>query len=177
MSAQLHGTKWMLTYTGKMVYPHQLRVEDICIEDIAHALAYQCRYNGHCNRFYSVAEHCVLVSREVEKFTMNKGAALAGLLHDASETWLGDTISPNKTDEHRALEEIIDRKVFDFLGIPWDALSHVKIIDHEIIYDEMAALFDNQEIQPRLGVQITCLDPESAEHAFLNRWRALNGWW
>lgn len=39
---------WFLTYTGIHFYPMDPRPEEVCIEDIAHALALQCRFNGHC---------------------------------------------------------------------------------------------------------------------------------
>ena len=48
---------WMQTYSGKRYYPVDPRIEDVDINDIAHALSHLCRYGGHCSRFYSVAEH------------------------------------------------------------------------------------------------------------------------
>src|SRR4051812_16341267 len=61
------------------------------IKAIAHALSNLCRYTGHSKRFYSVAEHCVLVSRLVDpRF------AFEGLMHDASEAFCGDVASPLK---------------------------------------------------------------------------------
>jgi hypothetical protein len=48
---------WIQTYTGKKFWPLDPRPEDVDIEDIAHALAMQCRFGGHCLRFYSNAEH------------------------------------------------------------------------------------------------------------------------
>lgn len=83
---------WMHTYTGRAVNFLDLRPEDIDIEDIAHALSMQCRFNGHTKWFYSVAEHCVHVSREVDQ-----AFAFEALLHDASEAYIGDMISPIKT--------------------------------------------------------------------------------
>ncbi|TDH35740.1 hypothetical protein E2A64_10420 [Pseudohoeflea suaedae] len=40
------------TYTGLKAWPMDLRPEEVCIEDIAHSLAMQCRYAGHCQKFY-----------------------------------------------------------------------------------------------------------------------------
>lgn len=72
--------------------------EKIDIRDIAHALANQCRFCGHCDRHYSVAEHSVHVSR-----VCDPDDALHGLLHDAPEAYLGDLASPLKgTEEYSA---------------------------------------------------------------------------
>src|SRR5262245_14828098 len=53
------------------------------IEDIAHGLSNICRYSGQCKRFYSVAEHSLLVSEVAEGFEF------AALLHDAAEAFIG----------------------------------------------------------------------------------------
>ena len=74
------------TFTGRKVNPLHLRVEDVCIEDIAHALACTNRFCGHTKEPISIAQHSVFVAKlcRGEKFE------LQALLHDASEAYLGD---------------------------------------------------------------------------------------
>lgn len=98
------------------MYPTRLKPYDVDIHDIAHALAYTCRFNGHCVQFYSVAQHSAAVSLMMEhqlaaqRFTVRdqRAGALLGLLHDASEAYLGDVVAPLKSlelfDAYRAAE-------------------------------------------------------------------------
>jgi 5'-deoxynucleotidase YfbR-like HD superfamily hydrolase len=93
---------YIITRTGRCVSPIDPRPEDIHIGDIAHALANLCRFAGHTNRFYSVAEHSVRCS-----FIVDDRAAFHALLHDASEAYLVDIPTPIKTllPEYKAMEE------------------------------------------------------------------------
>ncbi len=43
---------WLQTHLGKRYYFFNPKPADIEIEDIAHALSLQCRFNGHCSEFY-----------------------------------------------------------------------------------------------------------------------------
>jgi len=54
---------WIQMNNGKPFWPLDPRLSEITLEDIARSLSMQCRWNGHCKEFYSVAQHCVLVSR------------------------------------------------------------------------------------------------------------------
>lgn len=65
--------------------------DTILIEDIAHNLSKLCRFNGATDRFYSVAEHSLYVSELVGPVH-----AMAGLMHDAAEAYLGDVVTPLK---------------------------------------------------------------------------------
>lgn len=92
---------WIQTYSGIEFYPCDPRPDEVRIKDIAHALSMQCRFTGHCRRFYSVAEHSVHVSH-----VCDPADALWGLLHDASEAYLCDLSRPVK--KHSELGRIYE---------------------------------------------------------------------
>jgi 5'-deoxynucleotidase YfbR-like HD superfamily hydrolase len=73
---------------------------DIEIEDIAHGLARVARWNGQTEgaHIYSVAQHTLLVDvvARARSPSIDRGARLAILLHDAPEYVIGDMISPFK---------------------------------------------------------------------------------
>lgn len=86
---------WIQTYSGRRFWPLDPRTEDVCLDDIAHALSNLCRFTGHVKTFYSVAQHCVLASRAV-----HPDVAMLALLHDAAEAYLGDIARPWKRFLH-----------------------------------------------------------------------------
>ena len=79
------------TRSGRRLYLHNPSPSQILIDDIAHGLAHQCRFNGQTNQFYSVAQHSVIVAS-----ILPPELKLAGLLHDAAEAYLGDIVQPLK---------------------------------------------------------------------------------
>lgn len=89
---------WIQTHSGKRFDLLDPTPEMVDSEDIAHALSQLCRYTGHCKHFYSVAQHCVHVSERVPP-----EFALAGLLHDAHEAYVGDVSSPLKKAMRRVV--------------------------------------------------------------------------
>ena len=66
------------------------------LADIAHSLACTVRFRGHTIEPYYVAQHGVLVAREMSLDLCEPEAVLAGLLHDAHEAYVGDVPSPLK---------------------------------------------------------------------------------
>uniref|UniRef100_I2PWP0 HD superfamily hydrolase n=1 Tax=Desulfovibrio sp. U5L TaxID=596152 RepID=I2PWP0_9BACT len=80
---------WFPTFSGSLfdVLDHTTR--DINIRDIAHSLSMQCRFGGHCQRYYSLAEHCVILSRLVDK-----RLALCALLHEAAHAYVQEMSVP-----------------------------------------------------------------------------------
>jgi hypothetical protein len=94
------------TYTGKHVHPFRPSPDEIDIEDVAHSLSQICRFVGHADCLYSVAQHSVLVS---ELVPLEDG--LWGLLHDASEAYLGDLPAPIKGDPEMSFYRTIEDRL------------------------------------------------------------------
>lgn len=81
---------WMPLSPTRRFWPLSPRPEDVHIEDVARSLSRIPRFLGHTRVPYSVAQHCVLVSR------LCPHCPLLGLLHDAPEAFAGDLITPVK---------------------------------------------------------------------------------
>lgn len=126
---------WISTYTGKRFFPFDPRAEDIDISDICHALSNTCRFGGHCADFYSVAQHSSLVS-----LMCPPGLELWGLLHDASEAFLGDVPSPLKKmpefEAYRKAEKNLMNVICDVFSLPHDEPNAVKLVDKRILATE-----------------------------------------
>lgn len=110
------GTE-IVTYTGKVFDFMDPRPEAICIEDIAHSLSHICRYGGHTPEHYSVAQHSCMVANLLVPH--GPDYALAGLLHDAHEAYIGDIVTPLKRllPEIEDMEDAIDGAIQLALGV------------------------------------------------------------
>lgn len=170
---------WMLTYTGRQFWPMDPDPDDVDPTDIAHALAHLCRYNGHVARFYSVAEHCLLLSHAVAPRN-----ALWALLHDATEAYVGDMIRPLKwhiPDFSRVEDGVMD-SIAQRFGLAGPMPAEVKAADSRILLDERAALLTLsahpwavEDLEP-LGVAVQGLEPPQAKASYLARLHELVGW-
>lgn len=98
----------------------------IRIEDIAHGLSNLCRFTGQCKRFYSVAQHAVLVSHIVPK-----SLAFQALHHDDAEAVMGDMSSPLKkmVPQYKELETRIEASIWRSFGLPEQLAPQVKMAD------------------------------------------------
>jgi len=164
---------WMQTFTGRQFWPLDPRPDEIFIEDIAHALSMQCRYAGHCLRFYSVAEHSVLLSRAVRDACGGLAEQRWALLHDASEAYLVDVprpVKPHLTGYRDAEAKVMAAVCERFDLSPWMP-SLVHEFDGRIIGDERVNLSESAEpwttSHEPLGVRLRNYDPEAAEGFFL----------
>lgn len=147
------------------------------IEDIAHGLSNNCRFVGQCAKFYSVAEHSVLVSLSVPDH------ALFGLLHDGAEAIIGDVSSPLKRllHDYKVIERRLEVALWRRFGLGDTLPPEVKSADYRVLAAEIQSLMPQnhdwvkkQNIEPA-PVPILALDPVKAKQLFLARYRELVG--
>lgn len=170
---------WIQTYKQRQFWPLDPRSEDIDIEDIAHSLSLICRFGGHCNEFYSVAQHSVLVSTMVRE-----SESLVGLLHDGTEAYIGDVVRPLKKDlpNFQEIERHIERIIFDHFGITYYDKEEIKRADNIALFTEMRDLMNEPpKIWKQIGEylpllldkKITPINSKESERLFLKRYEEL----
>lgn len=183
---------WIQTYSGKKYFPLRPESTDVLLADIAHSLSMQCRFNGHCRVFFSVAQHSVLVSEQIEQYMRDRGfpaseirdVAHWGLMHDASEAYLTDIPRPLKQGsiigwlyrmaEKRNMEAICQR----FLMTPQQP-PLVEWADRRLLMTEKRDLMGKQpceweETGEPMPEKINPVLPHQAEAMFLHRFRELD---
>lgn len=167
--------------SGKHVFPLDVKIDDLNIDDMAHNLGQIVRYNGSVDEFYSVAEHSYLISEALERDGYDAQVQLQGHLHDGPEYILGDMIRPIKNaieevspaaaqmlaSAHTRIDLLISQK-FD-TGYPYHPA--VKAYDDRIVNDEKQFLFGTGKPWThggdKLGVKIRCWEPREA----MRQWR------
>lgn len=109
------GAKINITMpNGRVVDPYDFEVDQINIQTMARALSNNCRFNGHTNKFFSVAAHTIMVSRlactyKAMDASRRNQLRLACLVHDSSEAIISDIAAPFKKTLLNYLE--VERKI------------------------------------------------------------------
>ncbi len=152
----------------------------IRIDDIAHSLGNICRFTGHSREFYSVAEHSVLGTYAPD--IPDAMHAMAFLLHDAHEAYLGDINTPLKSylwDTTGALDALaisVDTAIhkkfkLDVDRINWDI---IKTVDRRMLETEANQLLvDWKYSLPPYNMKLSLYYPRKASEAFLKRYHEL----
>jgi len=168
--------EWGMVHSGRRVFPFDVTVEDINIDDICHHLGNICRYNGAPDDFYSVAEHSSHIFDALRRDGFAPEVQLEGLLHDAPEYITQDMTRPRKNalksrfpEAYEFLkqnEEDIGKLVAQKFGLPWPYHPKVDEYDGRIVNDEKSFIFGPGKPwthggQP-LGVDIHCWEPSVA---------------
>lgn len=166
---------WIQTYSHRQFRPLDPDPAAIDVADIAHSLALQCRFNGHCRTFYSVADHSIRVSRAVPP-----DHALWGLLHDATEAYLSDMPRPIKVQMpiYRAAEDRLMQVIAARFGLPWPMPAPVHHADNVLLVTEQRDLMGPPPaswglVAEPLAERIVPLSPQESERAFLARFDEL----
>jgi hypothetical protein len=178
--------------SGNSIYPFEPKPEQFDINAIAHGLSMQCRFNGHLDAFYSVAQHSVYVSRACRL----RDAKMWGLMHDAAEVVFGDIPTPVKRylpKEIDDLEEGLAQAICQRFNIPRapGIDAEVKRADHLLLLSEAMTLHPDRRngLRDWKGLKpTTCIDdynlrnidplyypwpPTLAKLQFLNEFYAL----
>lgn len=139
----------ILTYTKKMFDPLAPEIDLIDIVDIAHALSFLCRANGHFTQFYSVCQHSINCAREAQARGYSRRVQLACLLHDASEAYLSDVTRPVKQElpRYKQIEEPLQDTIWGkWLSEPLSKTEYAQVfeIDDAILEHEFVELMGYQ---------------------------------
>lgn len=173
------ASPYVSTFLGNRFFLTSPHIDDVAIEDIAHGLAYQCRFNGQTSAFYSVAQHSLMVMSLVPD-----SLHFQALLHDAAEAYLGDMVKPLK--QLFPQFSVIESRVMDIIGQRF-AVDLTRL-DPAIKRADMVALAtEKRDLMPYSteawsyleGIEalpgiIEPMGPQAAKEAFLQAFRNLS---
>lgn len=192
----------MQTFVGRAHHPMHPMPEDLDIRDVAHSLAYQCRFAGHTPEHYSVAQHCVLVSYLLEgsEETISAGfvstgpeeppsgsreLAYIGLMHDAAEAYVIDLPRPVKYDlelrgPYARLELLNWLTICERWMLPVGLPSDVTWADNTVLATEARDIMGPPPrawatLPPPMRRTIRPWEAKVAERVFLERFEQLGG--
>lgn len=106
---------FITTHSGHSVHMASPTPRMIDPVDIGRSLSRICRFGGHTRQHYSVAQHCVLASQFVPAEHQ-----LTALMHDATEAYIGDMVSPLKAlmPEFKRIEGRFWAAIAERFGLP-----------------------------------------------------------
>ena len=181
-----NNASFIQTYSGRKLDFRNPDPEAITLEDIAHALSQIVRFGGHISRFYSVADHSLNVARLVAWGGGTRQDTLCALLHDASESLIGDIVTPLKhiLPQAMELEKKLSSMIFQKFGIDESRVDFaaVKKADETMLVIEAKALFnfppldnwtDAINVRPLRFKPFISSCPKEAEMNFLSAVRTL----
>jgi uncharacterized protein len=121
----------------------------VFLEDIVRSLSRVPRFNTQTTRFYSVAEHSMMVADIVREQEGSAMSVLQALLHDATEAYIGDVPAPVKSliPEIRELEARLWYRVATAFNVPVPLSARVKEADWIALFIEAKALCPHADVE------------------------------
>lgn len=163
--------------SGIFFYPEDPDWKEMHIEDVAHKLAFQCRYGGATSKYYSIAEHCVILSKLIQGDRRTKRNML---MHDLAEYAIQDFMRPLKQlcqPWYRELEDKIESQGAIAFQVDFPMRREVALLDLRICVDEKVALINPQDAMNEIekmgpigGIDFHCWDPYEARSQFMKQW-------
>jgi 5'-deoxynucleotidase YfbR-like HD superfamily hydrolase len=166
--------------------------QDFTLEDVAHHLSHAARFCGATKKFYSVAQHSILVHDLIKKQGGTLDERRAGLFHDAHEAFMGDLPTPFQAwmrdhvcggvDYIKQAKRALDASVLPRLGVtfPMSSQMHhlVDRADKVALVIEASSLFKTPNppwveeycvmhniAAPRITLE--CMSSDTAKRVFL----------
>lgn len=138
------------TFSGNKVNLTHANPDTIDIKDIARGLAFKSHFGGQTPFYFSIADHSILVYllmlRSEENFD-NK-MLLLGLLHDASEAYIGDMVKPLKIHlpYYCSVEDNLMMVICKKFGIDYSGMAMIKPFDIEAQSLEYGTFFKGMKL-------------------------------
>jgi len=159
---------------------------EITLEDIAYGLAFEGRCAGQCYSrilnvrvFYSVAEHCVRMSRAVAP-----ELAMQALMHEVGEAVCGDMTAPLKSlnPSFKAIEKRCEAAILKKFGVEMTHPLEIKKADVRMLATERRDLlpwrgerWSKEDEAIPYDFEIVPWDPARAGLEFMMRFDELTG--
>lgn len=172
------GSSTITTVTGKRFDPLHPDAKQIDLLDISHALSLLCRGGGHVSQFHTVAQHCLECAEEAKARNCSARIQLACLLHDASEAYMGDLITPLKNQSpgyQKAENHLLDLIWTKYLGTPLSSEEESIVFEidkdflsyefHKLMPHDIGDRYQNVLTRPQLKPE----DPASVKEAYLKK--------
>jgi len=138
--AKRDATEYIYMRSGKVIYPGELRADDVVLSDIAFGLSRIFRFNGQSK--ISVLRHSLAIANRLTN--ESKRVQLLALFHDAAEAYMMDVPVPLKPfvndDWHLAYmqAELTILSKYGLCPTPEERLI-VTRMDKELVCYEMSA--------------------------------------
>jgi hypothetical protein len=141
------------THSGKLINPINPDPNSIDLHDIVTSLSRSCRFGGHTSRTYTVLEHSINCCLEGRARGFDKQTQKMLLMHDASEAYLSDIVTPVKIHlkEYYKIEEVLQNAIYTKYSAFGNA-SQMKEVDYDI------AVYEARQLMP-CGAKDSRWDP------------------
>lgn len=168
------------TYTKRIFNLLEPKPDMIDIVDITKGLAYKPHFSGFSPKFFSIAEHSLLVEELAASYNqLDYKARLEALLHDASEAYTGDMIKPlkNLLPNFVIIEKNIQKAIYQKYGIKPNSVNAINTKKFDIRAQDIEAgiFYNKMDVGRKLVMQqyIKYYSPDESYKQFIEKFRWL----